>query len=1358
MRNRYFPSLGKRGLFYVLLLCLTAVTDVAAQTPRFITVGNKLSSSHVTGVAQDKEGVVWIATESGLDRYDGVRMRHYNEVRNDSTSLSSNFVRAIYFTESGKMYLLTMMGLNLFDKKSDSFSKIPFYDTKGELVPTTLVSSMIESPRFGTLLSTSGWGIYRMSPDGSRADAFFPNLKTRFVNRMYNDKRQRIWISTNDKGSFLILPNKKVINIKGVDGVNSSCITCFTEGKNGVIYAGTEGHGVWKYDEQHGRFVSVGGGSNSFTVRYMHYDEGRMLIGTWGNGLLQIADGTDEVTRVTDLWMPIDMDKCTPNHIMRDNQGNMWVAFYKQGIGIFPKEKSPFRYFGFMQYDHNFIGSSPVTAVARDNSGRTWVAAENDALYFIDENGLNHGRLEIADGHSLTNIRSLHLDHNGNLWIGTQGSGLLKMNSSSGFVSRVGVKADGSPWIPGAYISAIQDDVYGNLWVGTNGDGLFCVNLSTEAVVPCNALGDPGLAKGSQAISNRWVTSLAVSYDEKLWIGTYYGLNRYKIKEHLMSVYENLRKEVVTAVENDGDKGLWVGTYHGLWRIKGGEEKIFSQESGMPNDVIQSIVADHDRNMWVGTNNGLVVISKDGDSPLVFKGTKGLGISEFSNGASAVCNNGDIIFGGLTGVSIISPEKLEDLSVKPQLFISGVMHNNDYVNNSTKSGGYTIVEAEDDTDENITLHFAHDDGTLAICLTNYEYVNSDAVIYMYSINGEDWIRMPEGECNVVLNNLHPGTYNIRLKCLSKNLESDEKEIKVVVHAAWYAGWVAKIIYVIIVILLIIYIVRNYRERLLADEHERENKRMLEMSESKLKFLIDLSHEIRTPMSMIISPVEKLISTDGNNRTRRHYYDIIHNGSKRIMEIVNQMLDMSKIEQGKLKLTFRPTDIVKYVENICSFMDSMANQKGLALSFNSVLEDRELWIDNSHFDKVLVNLIGNSTKFTPEGGHISVSITECDIEGKPAVCIAVGDNGVGIKEEDKNHIFERFYQSKLLAQEGGLGTGLGLNLTMALVELHHGKIEVMDNPEGQGTVFLIKLLRGNNHISPDQIGPALEPKDDSALATTAGLADISEMMEVPKQQPVKMVNDHPTVLVIDDDDDIRKYLSEELKDNYKVITAVDGGEGWRMILKEKPDVVVTDVMMPVMDGIELCRKIRQNINVNAMPVIMLTAANTETYQLRGLDTGADAYVGKPFSMPLLISTIRNVLQSRQMLRNCYEGRQESDVDITELEDVPNHDEILLKRIVKVIEDNIGNHDLNVEMLARESALSRVHLYRKLKELTNQSPSDFIRQIRLKKAGELLRKGNYNISEVSRVMGFSSLAVFSRAFKEFYGVTPKEFLKE
>lgn len=1358
MKKTTFLASCIHAAVVTLFLNILAVNTAGAQTSRFLTMEDKLSSSRVSHISQDSKGWVWISTECGLDRYDGARMMHYSEVVGDSMSLSSNFVKEVYHAKNGKTYVLTMKGLNLFDAKTDKFHTIPFYDENGQLVPTTLVNSLIETPRYGTLISTSGWGIYKMTPDGSRANRFFDNLKTRFVNTMYHDKRQRIWISTNDKGSFLILPNQKVINLQGIDGVSSSAISCFAEGKNGTIYAGTDGHGVWKYDDQQNRFVNVGGGFNSFRVNYLRYTEGRMLIGTEGKGLLQITDGAEELTSVTDLWVPIQMDKCSPNHIMSDNKGNLWISFYKQGIGIFQTEKSPFRYYGSLQHSHNFIGSSPVTAVARDNSGRTWVAAENDALYYIDENGMGHGRIDMADGHSLTNIHSLHLDNSGNLWIGTQGNGLLKMNSTTGYVTRVGENADGTPWIPKAYISAMVDDAYGHLWVGTNGDGLFGVDLATGKVFPCNSLGDAGLAKGSQPISNRWVTSLTISYDEKLWIGTYYGLNRYKIKDRLLSEYENLRKEVVTAVENDGDKGLWVGTYHGAWRIKNGEEKIFNMETGIPNDVIQSLVADHDGNMWFGTNNGLVVVRKDGTLPLIFKGTKSLGINEFSSGAATVCNNGEVILGGLTGISIISPDNLESLTVKPTLYISSVMHNQTFVNYTTKSGSYTVIEAEDDTDNNVTLHFAHDDGSFAIGLTTFDFINADDVTYMYSINGEDWTKIPNGESNVVLNSLHPGTYIIRMKCISKNIESDEKEIKVVVHPAWYAGWVAKLLYLIIILCLAAYMVRSYRNRLLSHEQERESKRLMDISESKLKFLIDLSHEIRTPMSMIISPVEKLIATDGGNQNRRHYYDIIYNGSRRIMQLVNQMLDMSKLEQGMLRFTFRPTDMNRYVGNICAFMDAMAEQKGLALSFNSVLQDPTVYIDTEYFDKILVNLIGNSAKFTPEGGHISVSLSEGEMNGKPAMVMAVSDNGCGINPEDKEHIFERFYQSKQLASQGHLGTGLGLNLTFALVEKHYGEIEVKDNPDGQGTVFIIKLLRGCEHISPEMIGPAVElPEDDEHLMFVPGLSDEMTVKEKPKQKP-RAASEKAKVLVIDDDSDIRNYLEAEMKETYKVITAADGGEGWSMILKEKPDLVVTDIMMPVMDGIELCRKIRQNININSIPVIMLTAANTEDYQLRGLDTGADAYVNKPFSMPVLLSTIKNVLQSRQMLRNCYEGRQESEVDITELEDAPNHDEILLKRIINVVEANIGNHDLNVEMLARESALSRVHLYRKLKELTNQSPSDFIRQIRLKKAGELLRKGNYNISEVSRVMGFSSLAVFSRAFKDFYGVTPKEFLKE
>lgn len=1351
MRRLNFYSHVEPLCLLFLLLTIT-VQSSSAQRARFLSTEDGLSSSRINHVFQDTDGDVWIATEYGLDRYDGVRVRHYNEVRNDSTSLSSDFVHQVYQAQNGRLFMLTMKGICCFDKENDTFVRMPFYDAGGNAMPVSLVESIVESPYHGMLVATSGWGLFRINPDGDRADLCFDDLESRFSNDLMTDRRQRLWISTIDKGIFCILPNKKVNKIEVAGLTDRPIVTCFAEDKNGVVYAGTDGWGVLRYDEQSHCLMPLPGMSRRLTVRSMLRDDNRILVGTDGNGLFEITDGTAELTPVADLWLPMQIDKYTVNHLMHDRDGNLWASFYKMGVGIFPKEKSPFEYYGSLQYDRNVIGSSPVTAVESDNTGRIWVVVENDALYHIDADGIGHGRMAAADGHALNNLKCLYLDNNGELWLGTQGDGLLKMNTTTGHVARVGTKADGSPWIPNSFISAVQEDTYGNMWIGTSGDGLFFLDTASGVVVPCNAVGDAGLSDGSNAISNRWITSLALGFDDQLWIGTFYGLNCMNIKEHSLSEYEPLRKEVITALTPVGANGICAGTFHGAMMIGRNETSMLDKESGLPSNAVQSLVADHEGNVWMGMNNGLVLIRKDDSKPLVFKGVDSMGINEFCNGAATVCNNGNVVFGGLTGISIITPDKLAHLSAKPHLYISAIIHNDEYVNAATTSGRYTILAADAGQGDETTLHFAHDDGTLGICLTNYEFANADAVTYMYSINGAEWRAMPDGEGIVMLNNLHPGTYKVGLKCSTKNLESEVKVVTVVVHRVWYAQWYARLLYLLALAALIVFMVRNYRNHLLAQERERNNQRQLSVSESKLKFLINLSHEIRTPMSMIVSPVETLIETDGNHPARRHYYDIILSGSRRIMQLVNQMLDLSKIEQGKLMLTFRPTHITHYVDDVCSFMDAMAEQNGLALTFHSLLEDHELWVDNDYFDKILVNLIGNAIKYTPEGGHISVSITDCTMDGKPAVCIAVTDNGIGISDEDKKHVFERFYQAKQLAKEGGMGTGIGLNLTLSLVEMHQGRIEVHDNAEGQGTVFLIKLLRGNEHIPPMQIGPALETTREAEQTAT----DIVPATPAAAGD-AKTATRRPTVLVIDDDDDIRHYLSTELKDTYKVLTANDGGEGWRTILKQKPDLVVTDVMMPVMDGIELCRKIRQNINVNTMPVIMLTAADSEDYQLRGLDMGADAYVSKPFSLPVLLSTMKNVLQTRQMLRNCYEGRQESDVDITELEDAPGRDEVVLKRIVKVIESNLGNSEFNVEMLAREAALSRVHLYRKLKELTNQSPSDFIRQIRLKKAGELLRKGNYNISEVASLMGFSSLAVFSRAFKDFYGVTPKDYMK-
>lgn len=1363
-----FKSLLSKAKYSLAAIALALPLTAAAQRARLITTEEGLSSGKIQHIMEDNEGLIWISTECGLDRYNASVIRHYHELQGDTTRIGSNFVRRTFQASDGSIYVCTMRGLSRYDKKRDKFTPVHLIDGDNINRTSVYVTSIVESPRYGIVIGTSGYGVYCMPAKGSLTAKLMKEVKCRYVSAMYNDNKQRLWICSSQDDVYCIGNSDRVAKYGFSTPTNKVKVTtCITQDKYGKVFFGTMHHGLFYFDEPT-RTIQCVSGTEGLTIADLYNDistsgrkQGnvisgdRLLIGTDGMGIYQMRPGSSVVEPVNNLWLPIPMRTSKTFSITRDRNGNLWLGLNQRGVGLFPYEGNPFHYYG--QYDRNtdIIGYNPVMALLSDSRSNIWVGTERDALYRINPDGKSSERYyQSADGKYLTTVSTLYEDQRGNIWIGTTDRGLFLSDGKTGRITSFKGTIKGSEWIVGN-ISAIIDDEFGNLWVGTDGEGLYRINIATSQVVRVNKKGDNVVMQGE--LSNQWITSLCAPGNGKLWVGSYDGLDCIDLKKMTITsdggVLDMFKQEVVTCITDANANGLWVGTYHGITNINGNKVTTLTTDNGLPNNVVQSAVIDHNGDLWVGTNSGLAFIRKGTSKALMFKSSLGARINEYVKGAASVCNDGRLTFGGLTGIKVFSPDVVIENVTKPELRISDIYLNGQPVNSETYSGSYLVCSTVPNEVE--TIHLAHFENTLVIQFTHLDYLLPEDGSYAYSINGKDWIKLEDGVKDLQLRNLAAGTYKIRVKCIAHNIESDIREITVVVHAAWYNSIFAWMIYVLLIIVIVVWMVRSYNASVKAKAIERQNQRELEASRSKLNLLINISHEIRTPMSMILSPAEQLIASDGNS-VRRHYYDVIYNGAKRIMNLVSQMLDTSKIEEGKLQLTYHNINITRYVEDICSYMDAACEQKSIALTFQSLAQDARLWIDPDHFDKIIINLISNAIKFTPEGGHITVVLNQQEKDSKQYVEIVVTDNGCGIPEGAHKLIFDRFYQvsndNKNKVNESHLGTGIGLNLCLMLVQLHGGTIVATDNPEESGSRFTILIPMGNDHILPIHRAEDDPEKEDARFKAdipTNALAD----SDAASGKPTGGGKVH--VLFVDDDDDLRKFLADELSSEFHVTTCANGSEAWQSLLREKPDIILTDVMMPVMDGIELCRKIRQNINVNSLPVVMLTASESEDHHLRGLDMGADAYISKPFTLPVLFSTLRNVLRSRQMLRNCFEGRQENDVDMSGIANQPSHDEKLMQRIIKVLEENISKPDLNVEMLARESGLSRVHLYRKLKELTNQSPSDFIRQIRLKKAAELLRQGNYNISEIASLMGFSSLAVFSRAFKDFYGVSPKEF---
>ena len=641
------------------------------------------------------------------------------------------------------------------------------------------------------------------------------------------------------------------------------------------------------------------------------------------------------------------------------------------------------------------------------------------------------------------------------------------------------------------------------------------------------------------------------------------------------------------------------------------------------------------------------------------------------------------------------------------------------------------------------------DNTFAVQLSTLTYDNPEHIVYRYRINSEDWVRMPPGVNEITFSHMQPGSYSFCVVAEQNGIPTPERCFEVIIHAPWYRTPLAYIIYILILVVLFLQY-RNRRHR-----KEQDNLRLQEhihaeeMADAKLRFFMNISHEIRTPMTLIVAPLQSLIKQDSDPH-RRGVYETIRRNAERILGLINQMMDLRKIDKGQMQMRMRETNLVTFIGDIYTLFAQQAKNKNILFHFDCDEENIMAWIDRGNFDKIIINILSNAFKFTPTGGEIRMSLKQNEKEA----IINIYDNGEKIPEDKLERIFERFYQSPSNANDRNVGTGIGLDLTRSLVELHHGSIVAHNNTDGPGCEFTVTIPLGKEHLSPEEIVEDVteELEEEERIIT-----------EEPEEEEVAPVVDLPKVgkrqkiVVVEDDSEIRDYLTETLSADYDVTDCENGKEGLAAVLKVMPDLVVSDVMMPEMDGTTLCSKIKGNSITSHIPVILLTAKSREEDQLEGLETGADAYIVKPFNMEILRRTIDNLIHSHHTLQLKF-GRNdllEEQVDDIKMK---SPDEKLLERVMQAINHNLNNPDLSVDKIADEVGISRVHLHRKMKELTGQTPHDFIRNIRMKKAASLLASGDMNVSEVMYACGFSNAASFSTVFKKMYGMSPREYMNE
>lgn len=1350
--------------FFIVLLSLTHLS-LQAQTGRFYSTEKGLSCSLINQLFQDSKGYVWAATEYGLNRFDGLRFANYWHDAGDSVSIKNNYVHALYEDSRQNLLIGCIDGLMKYDRETDTYREIPMMRAGKRVFPH--VTQMQELHNGEVWLTTTGQGMFRLDEQRKLAvsvDDILRQANYNFQSCFYEDSHYNIWIGTYGNGLICYLPATKEVRVFKYPALNDNNVSAIIEDEQGNLFIGTQKQGLSRYDRLTNTIVAVPyAGHNEISVFCMSVIEGRVLVGTDGQGLKIYNPANKQLEDYTFNSAPIDFSEGKVHAILEDKDKNLWLGLFQKGILLMPKQENPFEYYGRKSIYYNPIGQGCVMSVFQDSNRHLWVGTDNEGVYELDANGVRLKHFRPGNlAHSVANtVMSIYEDSDRNLWIGSYTRGLAKMNPLTG-------ECEYSLPIDNEKILSITEDKHKRLYVGTLGSGFYQYDLRTGDLRHYESSGDESGDLKRNELFNDWINNIFCDSEGIIWLAHYKGISCFNPLSGSFVNYKQVNTLISDcvgyAILEDHAGNIWAGTTDGLYRFNKQTEEIrkFTTQDGLPNNVICGLCEDSRHNIWISTYMGISKYDVQENKFVNYYSGDGLQGNEFTHGAFYKDKSGKIYFGGVNGITCFFPEEIGSVSKEMAVWITDFYVFNEPVHKNSLSGGKPVIDTSVQDAE--TFRLSHQDNTFSVAFSTLQYNNPEQISYQYKIDelSPQWFITEPGVNRVTYNNLPPGKYTFRVRALNHGNFSEMKTVEVLIAPPWYQTWWAYSCYAVLAGLLVWGIVSYIFSRMRHRREMMKREHAEQLNEAKLQFFINISHEIRTLMTLIINPLEKLLAEQKDGELHKTYL-MIYRNAQRILRLINQLMDIRKLDKGQMFMKFRETDIVGFINDVMQTFEYLSYKRHVRFTFEHEMPSLKAWIDLNNFDKVLMNIFSNAFKYTPEEGEIQVCLTTGrDMSRRDALReyfqIAVTDSGIGIDKNMIERIFERFYQIDNDVTKSNFGIGIGLHLSRSLVQLHHGVIFAENREDVPGSRFIIRLPLGSAHLRADELEAMEGEKVKSHPMPITALAELREELLEKDEPKAGRAKTRLHLLVVEDEEEIRSYLKSELSGEYKVETCNNGKEAYDIILRSTPDLVISDIMMPEMDGLTLCRKLKQNTNVNHVPLILLTAKSKPEDTLEGMGIGADAYIVKPFNTELLKSTIANLIANRRLLRNKFSGAQQQEDKIEKIS-MKSNDEILMNKVMKVINEHLDNPELNVEMLAAEVGLSRVHIHRKLKELTNLSTRDFIKNIRLQQAAVLLSQDKgLTISEIAYATGYTSLSHFSSSFREKYGMSPKEYMKQ
>jgi len=1361
-------------------MCMAAGSKCFSQVRDYpfskLTVQDGLSNNHVNFFFKDHRGFMWIGTRAGLNRYDGYTFKVFRHDDSDSGSLSDENVQAVFEGPEDKLYVSTGTGgLNIYDPVTGGFiaNRQSFLDAR-------------HLPAFGLVSLTKGTdgryyfiyedsGIYRFDPVKG-AQPILPGVpgngtEKTSVTAVSGDTSGSLWLARyNGVLERVDLAGGKVTQrtdiVQRTSQASLRGLKLYIDKQDKIwLYSPDNLSGVWEFDP------------HTDALAHFSRDSGAVRLNTNNinnivqddNGLIWIAtdqggvDVLDKDKRTVRYLQHSDEDRSLSENqitsLYHDNIGGIWVGTLKNGVCYYQRNMLRFPLYRRQPGEPQSLPYNDVASFAEDAGGNIWIGTDGGGLIYFDRaaNKFVQYRHDKNNVNSLGGdvVISLLIDRKQRLWVGTYQGGLDRFDGHN-FVHYRHSDADPASMADNRVYSLLEDGA-DHLWVGTMDGGLDRLDIATGKFFH-NTIFMP------HSIHSNYVPALARDSASNLWIGTAFGISVLMRNTGQYVYYtaqsSKLADNIIYGLTCDHHGNMWVATPHGLSVMQPGRDSFqtFHIKDGLPTNMVLAILEDKNGFLWISTSLGLSRVSVMADGAdlklacLNFDKYDGLQGGEFNGNAAFRTREGELVFGGPDGFNLFRPEAISlNEHVGPVVMTGLQLYNKEVPLPASVASDGELVLSYDQND--FTLEFAA-----------LSYINARKNRYAYQLVGldKDWMTTDGRNRRAVYTNIDPGDYVFRVKAYNSDgvLNDQGMTLRIIVRPPFWRTTIAYAFYVIAILLTLylgrMQIIRRARARFALAEERREAMRVRELDRLKIKFFTNLSHEFRTPLSLILSPVDKLIR-NAEGAGPRQLAITIERNAKRLLHLVNQLLDLRKMEVDELRLNMSKGDIASFIKTTANSFSDLAEERGIRFTCKFDVERLPAMFDRDKIERIIFNLLSNAFKFTPPEGAISVEMAMLEKDELGALLeLKIKDTGIGIPDDLQQKIFESFFQADTPGHAGSHGTGIGLAITREFVEMHGGTIKV-ESEVNKGSCFAVLLPVSLLPDEQSEVAAAV-PAAVDAPGTTRETAD---MPGVTAAEPAPRLPETDTkrfkVLLVEDDDDFRFYLKDNLAPLFTVLEAANGREGWQKTLSGQPDLVVSDVNMPLMDGLELCKKIKGDERVRHIPIILLTALSSEKDQLRALGMGVNEYISKPFNVEILISHIRNLLEFKGSLEATLKMRVLTEP--AEVEAEPERtEEDFVREAVEVLEKNIANADFSVDDWARELGMSRTTLYKKILPATGQTPIGFIRSFRMKRAAQLLERTRHTVSEVAYMVGFNNPKYFARYFKEVYGVLPSLYQAE